>query len=98
MRATLDASWEMLSRDEREVLAQASVFAAPFGIEAAEEIVQLPSPGRPDGAVEVLDVVESLLRKSLLRDGRYLDQALYAIVDADWRVLRQQQVRALPVH
>ncbi|HEY8074000.1 MAG TPA: tetratricopeptide repeat protein [Labilithrix sp.] len=66
MRATLDASWEMLSRDEREVLAEASVFAAPFGIEAAEEIVQLPSPGRPDGPGEVLDVVESLLRKSLL--------------------------------
>ena len=55
--------------------------------------------GRGNGALQKIGAVqEGLLRKSLLRDGRYLDQALYAIVDADWRVLRQQQVRALPVH
>jgi predicted ATPase len=76
MRATLDASWDLLSHDEREILAQAAVFAAPFGIEVAEEILQIPSPGRPPGLVptstwgpeapEVLDVIESLLRKSLL--------------------------------
>ena len=55
--------------------------------------------GRGNGALQKIGAVqEGLLRKSLLRDGRYLDQALYAIVDADWRVLRRQQVRALPVH
>src|SRR5262249_13401918 len=64
MRATLDASWELLDHDEREILAQTSLFAAPFGIEAAEEVCVLPAAGRLD-APEILDVVESLLRKSL---------------------------------
>src|SRR5205085_683636 len=46
--------------------------------------------GRGNGALQKIGAVqEGLLRKSLLRDGRYLDQALYAIVDAAWRVLRQ---------
>jgi predicted ATPase len=65
MRATLDASWELLSHDERDVLAQASVFAGPFAIDAAEEVLVLPSPGRPSPP-ELLDVLESLLKKSLL--------------------------------
>jgi len=55
--------------------------------------------GRGNGALQKIGAVqEGLLRKSLLRDGRYLDQALYAIVDTDWRALRQQQLRALPIH
>lgn len=62
MRATLDGSWDLLSAEERSVLAQASVFAAPFGIDAAEEVLVVP-PGKN---VEVLDVVEALLRKSIL--------------------------------
>ena len=31
------------------------------------------------------DVQEGVLRKSLLKNGRYLDQALYAIVEDDYR-------------
>ena len=54
--------------------------------------------GRGNGALQKIGAVqEGLLRKSLLRDGRYLDQALYAIVDSDWRAQRHA-VRALPVH
>ena len=59
LRGTLDLSWELLGDVERKLLAQAAVFAGPFGVDAAEEV--LVAPG-----VEVLDVLEGLLRKSLL--------------------------------
>jgi RimJ/RimL family protein N-acetyltransferase len=54
--------------------------------------------GRGNGALQKIGAVqEGVLRKSLLRNGRYFDQALYAIVEADWRALRHQ-VRTLPIH
>ncbi|HVH43512.1 MAG TPA: tetratricopeptide repeat protein [Labilithrix sp.] len=59
MRATLDWSWDLLSDVERSALVQASVFAAPFGVDAAEEVIG----GLGD---EVLDVLESLVKRSLL--------------------------------
>jgi hypothetical protein len=33
-------------------------------------------------------VPEGVLRKSFLRDGEYLDQALFAIIGDDWRASR----------
>jgi ribosomal-protein-alanine N-acetyltransferase len=46
------------------------------------------------GAVE-----ECVLRKSFLRHGEYLDQALYAIIDTDWRARRTAPgVRTIHVH
>lgn len=59
MRATLEWSWDLLTEAERSALVQLSVFAAPFGIEAAEEVVSV------DGA-ETLDLVEGLVRRSLV--------------------------------
>jgi predicted ATPase len=59
MRAALDGSWDLLRDVERSVLVQASVFAAPFGIDAAEDVIAL-------GEVEVLSVIESLVKRSLL--------------------------------
>ncbi len=45
--------------------------------------------GRGNAAlIKVGAVHEGVLRKSFLRNGRYLDQALYAIVDDDWRASR----------
>ena len=42
--------------------------------------------GRGNGALQKLGAVqEGVLRKSFLRNGEYLDQALYAIVEDDWR-------------
>jgi ribosomal-protein-alanine N-acetyltransferase len=42
--------------------------------------------GRGNGALQKLGAVqEGILRRSFFRDGRYLDQALYALLDADWR-------------
>jgi [ribosomal protein S5]-alanine N-acetyltransferase len=45
--------------------------------------------GRGTGALlKVGAVPEGVLRKSLLRDGEYLDQVMYAIVEDDWRASR----------
>jgi RimJ/RimL family protein N-acetyltransferase len=42
--------------------------------------------GRGNGALRKVGAVqEGVLRRSFLRNGEYLDQALYAIVDDDWR-------------
>lgn len=42
--------------------------------------------GRGNGALLKMGAVqEAILRKSFQRDGGYLDQVLYAIIDEDWR-------------
>jgi len=46
--------------------------------------------GRGNGALRKIGAVqEGILRKSFLRNGEYHDQALYAIVDDDWRASRE---------
>jgi len=52
--------------------------------------------GRGNGALLKIGAVnEGVLRKSFLRNGRYLDQVLYTIVDDDWRASREA---AVPAH
>jgi len=67
-QATLEGaigwSWDLLNDAERWTLAHCSVFRGGFGLEQAEQLVELD---RFDGAPWVLDVVESLRDKSLLR-------------------------------
>jgi [ribosomal protein S5]-alanine N-acetyltransferase len=42
--------------------------------------------GRGNGALLKMGAVqEGVLRKSFLRNGKYLDQVLYAMVEEDWR-------------
>ena len=54
--------------------------------------------GRGNGALmKVGCVQEALLRKSFLRNGQYLDQALYAMLDVDWRASRAPQCEPVPV-
>jgi RimJ/RimL family protein N-acetyltransferase len=48
--------------------------------------------GRGMGALRKLGAVqEGLLRRSFLRGGEYLDQALYAILADDWRAAREDR-------
>jgi len=56
--------------------------------------------GRGNGALQKVGCVqECLLRKSFLRNGVYLDQVLYALVDADWRRSRSAaHVAPIKVH
>lgn len=50
--------------------------------------------GRGNGALlKVGAVQEGILRKSFLRNGQYLDQVLYAIVEDDWYARRHEGAR-----
>jgi predicted ATPase len=62
LRATIEWSYEMLSRGEQELFARLSVFAGGCTLEAAEEVAEAD-----------LDTLQSLVDKSLLRftDERY---------------------------
>ena len=54
--------------------------------------------GRGNSALLKMGAVrEGMLRKSLLIDGRYIDQVLYAIVDDDWRARRVPTRQPAPV-
>jgi RimJ/RimL family protein N-acetyltransferase len=57
--------------------------------------------GRGNGALLKLGAVqEARLRKSFFRDGQYVDQLLYTILEDDWRMLRTRAFRApaLSIH
>ena len=53
--------------------------------------------GRGNGALRKLGAMqEGILRKSFLRNGQYLDQALWTILDEDWR--GQRMIWGVRVH
>ncbi len=55
--------------------------------------------GRGTGALLKLGAVqEGLLRRAFLRDGQYVDQALWSILDEDWREARADLQPAVSVH
>ncbi len=64
LEAAIDGSWELLEPWERAAFTQCSVFQGGFTLEAAEHVLNLSA--WPD-APWVVDVVQSLVDKSLLR-------------------------------
>jgi predicted ATPase/Tfp pilus assembly protein PilF len=64
LRAAIDSSWELLEPWERAAFAQCAVFEGGFTLEAAEAVLEL---GRCPEAPWVVDVVQALVDKSLLR-------------------------------
>jgi ribosomal-protein-alanine N-acetyltransferase len=56
--------------------------------------------GRGNGALRKIGAVqEGVLRKSFLKDGHFLDQVLYAIVEDDWRAsCASARMAAMGVH
>jgi predicted ATPase/class 3 adenylate cyclase len=62
LRGAIDWSWSLLDMTEQAVLAQGSVFRGGFTLEAAEAVISLPS-----GGTDVLEVIQALRSKSLLR-------------------------------
>ena len=60
----LDGSWDLLSRQERDVLAQLSVFRGGFDLPAVQSIVRAPSSAPP-----IVDLLVGLRRKSWLKAG-----------------------------
>lgn len=63
LKAAIDWSWDLLNDQERSALAQCSVFDGGFTLEAAEAVVDTG----PEGPLPVMDLVQSLVDKSLLR-------------------------------
>ncbi len=62
LRRVIALSWSLLEPHEQEALAQCSAFVGSIPLDAAESVLVLP----PD-APSVLDVIHSLVRRSLLR-------------------------------
>src|SRR5207245_9860292 len=56
--------------------------------------------GRGNGALRKVGAVqEGVLRKSFLRNGEYLDQTLWTILDEDWRAKKfWESKEALTIH
>jgi predicted ATPase len=69
LRAAIDSSWELLKPWEKAAFAQCAVFEGGFTLAAAEEVLDLgPWPQAGVGsAVWVVDVVQALVDKSLVR-------------------------------
>ncbi len=64
LRTVFDWSWDLLSLPEKAALAQFSVFEAGFTLEAAEAVLDL---GDSDDAPWAIDMLQSLVQKSLVR-------------------------------
>ena len=64
LRAAFDWSWDLLRPAEKLAFAQCAVFEGGFTLEAAEAVIDL-SP--VEAAPWIVDVVQSLVEKSLLR-------------------------------
>lgn len=55
--------------------------------------------GRGNGALQKLGAVqEGVLRRAFLREGQYVDQVLWSILDEDWRRTREAWPRRVLVH
>lgn len=64
LKGALDWSWDLLTAPERAAFVQCAVFEGGFSLEAAEAVVDLvPWPDAPP----VIDLIESLVDKSLVR-------------------------------
>jgi predicted ATPase/class 3 adenylate cyclase len=63
LRALVDWSYDLLEENEQVLLARLSVFAGGFGLEAAETVCGAD----PLDPMDVLDLITSLVEKSLLR-------------------------------
>jgi predicted ATPase/class 3 adenylate cyclase len=74
LRATLAWSWDLLSPDERAVLAQLAVFEGGFAWPAVQAVVSLrldaeagsPDAGAGDEAPWIIDLLQALVDKSLV--------------------------------
>src|SRR5205085_3222344 len=62
LRATFDWSWDLLSAIDKAALAQLSVFEGGFTLESAGAVLEFPG-----GEDRTIDVLQSLLDKSFVR-------------------------------
>jgi non-specific serine/threonine protein kinase len=77
LRAAMDWSHNLLSAQEQAAFRRLSVFAGSFSLEAAESICT----GAPGEAYDVLDVLSSLIAKSLVFVERHSGEARYRLLE-----------------
>lgn len=65
LRRTLEWSYDLLDKNEKQLFYRLAVFVGDFALQAAEEVLE-DSHSHPD-AIEVMDGLNSLLNKSLLQ-------------------------------
>jgi predicted ATPase/DNA-binding winged helix-turn-helix (wHTH) protein len=80
-------SYDLLSPAERAVLARTSAFAGGFTLEAAERVCA----GAEVAAVDVLDVLDSLVRKSLVTVERSGNVVRYGMLETIRQFAEEQQ-------
>jgi non-specific serine/threonine protein kinase len=77
LRAAMDWSYDLLSAQEQACFRQLSVFAGSFSLEAAEAICA----GEPGESYDVLDLISSLIDKSLVLVERRNREARYRLLE-----------------
>ena len=80
LRHAVQWSYDLLNDIERQVLQRASVFAGGFVIGAATVVCGHDMDGELD-EIEMLDVLDSLVRKSLLNVDRTSDELRYSMLE-----------------
>ena len=78
LRALVDWSYDLLEETEQVLLARLSLFAGGFGLAAVETICGSRPARRPE---DVLDLITSLVEKSLLRVDESDDGARYRLLE-----------------
>jgi predicted ATPase/DNA-binding SARP family transcriptional activator len=83
LRAVVDWSWELLDKPEQALLARLSVFSGGCTLEAAERVCADPDPDAEPrlGAGSVLDLLASLVDKSLLVTGETGGEVRYGMLE-----------------
>jgi predicted ATPase/class 3 adenylate cyclase/DNA-binding CsgD family transcriptional regulator len=92
LRALVDWSYDLLTETERSVLRRLSVFAGTFDLAAAENV----AAARDIEAGDVLDIVASLLDKSLLQLELGSPSVRYRLLDTVRRYAAQRLAEGIP--
>jgi predicted ATPase/class 3 adenylate cyclase/TolA-binding protein len=77
LRATLDWSYDLLAGEDRVVLQRLAVFAGGCSLEAAESVCA----GEPVDEAAILDLLESLVNKSLVQMEELAGEARYSLLE-----------------
>src|SRR3989454_3720671 len=80
LRHAVQWSYDLLNEVERRVLQQASVFAGSFSLAAATAVCGRDAQGNLD-EFEILDVLDSLVRKSLINVDRTSEELRYSMLE-----------------
>jgi predicted ATPase len=90
LQATVDWSFGLLTEPERDVLRRLSVFAGGFELEAAEAICAAESVD----AFDVLDLISSLVSKSLVTAERTPESVRYRMLETIRQYAAQELLRS----